>query len=292
MQTPVRVTGSESQADEWALVLAAAGIPHRVEPDDGPGWTVVVPSAEAARARDALDAYDGEAPRGRDVAPAARASRGAWAPGLVCGALLVAFFTVTGPPDGGSRWFSRGAAASGPMLAGEPWRAVTALTLHADAAHVAGNAVATALLLPGIVQHLGPGGGLWLVLLAGTGGNLLAALAHEPGHVSVGASTATFAAVGILAAWRLASPARSSHRTRWRRWAVPIASVVVLLTALGVGPRTDVLAHGAGLLAGGAVGLVTSRATPPTAPLQWGLVAAAALAVAGCWRLALAGAPG
>src|SRR2546430_9329762 len=53
------------------------------------------------------------------------------------------------------------------MMAGEWWRAVTALTLHADAPHLLGNALASALLVTAVCQQLGPGVGLWLVLLAG-----------------------------------------------------------------------------------------------------------------------------
>jgi membrane associated rhomboid family serine protease len=76
-----------------------------------------------------------------------------------------AFFAVTGPPAAGPRWFEQGAASARHIVSGEPRRAATALTLHADAVHVAGNAIATALLLPAIVQRLGVGCGLWLVLL-------------------------------------------------------------------------------------------------------------------------------
>src|SRR6185436_109947 len=38
---PIRVAHTSTQADEWALVLTAAGIPHAVAMDDG-GWTVLV----------------------------------------------------------------------------------------------------------------------------------------------------------------------------------------------------------------------------------------------------------
>lgn len=289
--TPVRTTVDASQADEWALVLHAAEIAHRVQVHDA-GWAILVAAEDAARARRALDDYDADAATEAEGAATVPApARGGWAPGLLAAALLVAFFTVTGAPAGESRWFARGAAAAGAMLAGEPWRAVTALTLHADAAHVAGNAAAIALLLPGIVQRLGPGAACGLVLLAGAAGNLLAALAHGPGHVAVGASTATFAALGILASWRLRAPEDGRRRGRSRRWAVPVAAVVLLLTS-GVGPRTDVLAHGGGLLAGAALGLVAGRWPAPPAPVQWALGAAVVLVVLGCWRLALGGAPG
>lgn len=198
------------------------------------------------------------------------------------------FFAWVGPPTAGSPWFERGAASAQRIMGGEPWRAVTALTLHVDAVHVAGNAVATAALLPPIVERLGAGWGLWLPLLAGTAGNLLAALVYDPRHVAVGASTATFGAIGILAALRLFATSPRARR-RWKPWVVPVACLV-LLAFLGAGRDADVLAHGLGLLSGGALGFAASsaprRVLGPS--LQWPLVALAVLAVIGCWRLALA----
>ncbi len=167
---------------------------------------------------------------------------------------------------------------------------MTALTLHVNAAHVAGNALATAVFLPAIVQRLGPGGAVWPVLLAGTAGNMLAALVYDPRHVAVGASTATFGAIGILAALRLL-PAPARAGTRRKRWPV-LAASLVLAAMLGTGPGADVLAHVLGLLAGGVLGLAAGAVfrRPPGTPAQWSLVALAALAIVGCWRLALAAA--
>lgn len=288
METAIRATRRATQAEEWALVLAAAGIPHRVEAAGG-AWAVLVSAADSGRAHAALDAYDAETRGELDARiPAAASTRLAWVVGVSAGALLVAFFALIGPPTAGSRWFQQGAASARQIVSGEPWRAVTALTLHVDAVHVAGNAVATAVLLPAIVQRLGPGWGLWLPLLAGTAGNLLAATVYDPRHVAVGASTATFGAIGILAALRLsATPTRA--RRRWKPWIVPVACLV-LLAFLGAGRDADVLTHGLGLLSGGALGFAAGaplrRLLSPS--LQWPLVAMAVLAVVGCWRLALA----
>src|SRR5262245_47136326 len=131
METPIRTTRRATEADEWALVLTAAGIPHRLEQAEG-GWTLLVPDPDVSNGHAALDAYDEErrAPPQAALVESASA-RSAWAIGVVVGALLLAFFAVTGPPAVRSRWFERGAAASSLMLGGEPWRAVTALTLHA-----------------------------------------------------------------------------------------------------------------------------------------------------------------
>ena len=242
---------------------------------------------------DAIDAAlpFAEGRREPDRAPAEAASgRTAWITGLAAGALLFGFFFVTGPPAGDSSWATRGAAVSRSMLNGEPWRAVTALTLHVDLVHVLGNAIATALLLPPIIRRLGPGIGLALVLLAGAAANLLGGWVQGPRHVAVGASTATFGALGILAALRLGSPSPAG-RARGRRWIVPVASLL-LLAMLGTGPGTDVLAHALGLVVGAALGLLAAIVRRPVAPpIQRALVAAVVLVVLGCWCAALASPP-
>src|SRR3989441_12518292 len=197
MDRVIRATRRATQADEWALVLAAGGIPPHLAPG-GAGWPLLVPAAEAARAQAALDAYDEEARRAPHAAvPDAASPRLAWAAGIAAGALLLAFFAVTGPPAAGSRWFEQGAASARHIVRGELWRAVTALTLHADAVHVAGNAVATAVLLPAVVQRLGVGCGLWLVLLSGAAAHLLTAIPHHPPPAALRAPTAPVRAGGV-----------------------------------------------------------------------------------------------
>jgi membrane associated rhomboid family serine protease len=173
------------------------------------------------------------------------------------------------------------------MMAGEWWRTVTALTLHADAPHLLGNAVPSALFVTAVCQRLGPGLGLWLLLLAGAGGNALTAAVYGGGHSSVGASTAIFGALGILAALRIFAPGPGGRTSA--KWWMVVAASLALLAFVGTGPNADLLAHVFGLLAGAALGAgaaLTIRWMPP-APVQWLLMAAAGAAVWGAWRLAL-----
>jgi membrane associated rhomboid family serine protease len=281
----VRVTPSRSRADEWAVVLAAADVAYELR-ESVEGWALVVPAADADAALDALAAYDREnaadAPR---VAHAA-AARPVTLAGAYVALLLLAVFALTGSRADRSVWFERGSADASRLMAGEWWRAVTALTLHADAPHVLGNAVAGALLISAVCQATGTGVGLWLVLLAGAAGNVLTAAAQAGPHVSVGASTAIFGAIGILVALRVVTPARVSLGGS-RPWVV-LAASVLLLVLFGTGPNVDVLAHLFGLLAGGVLGVAGASALrrSPPAWLQALLAAMAAAAVAGAWRLA------
>jgi rhomboid protease GluP len=282
MEIVIRSSGRPGQAEEWALVLAAAGIPHRVEPA-GEGWTLSVPEEDVARACVALEDFDtDEATRARTAGPDDGPMP--WFLGVVAGALLLAGFAVTGSSAGGWRGFERGAAIAGLMRA-EPWRAVTALTLHLDVAHVVGNAVATAVLVPAIAQRLGAGVALLLVLLAGAAGNLVAASIHAPGHAAVGASTATFAAIGILGALRFFP--RSGGRTRWKPWTIP-AAALLLLVMLGAGRGADVLAHATGFFSGALAGLAAATIRRPFGPaVQWPLGVLTVAAIVGCWLRAL-----
>jgi membrane associated rhomboid family serine protease len=283
--TAVRVTPSRRRADEWAVVLAAEDIPHRLRRRLD-GWALLVPSPAAVAALEALDTYDREASSEATAGGSAdRPARRPTAVGIAIALLLIGFFALTGPRAGHSAWFERGSADAQRMMAGEWWRAVTALTLHADAPHLLGNAVAGALLVTAVCQHLGAGVGLSLLLLAGAGGNALTAVTHGADHVSVGASTAIFGAIGILAGVRIVAP-HGAAKAR-KSWVVVTASLA-LLAFLGTGPHADLLAHLFGLLVGGGLGLIGGLTLPwsPRAPVQWLLVAAAGMAVVVAWRVA------
>jgi rhomboid protease GluP len=284
LDTAIRVTPSARQAQEWATVLAAAGIRHRLD-IAATGWALVVAGHDGTRASRALTAYDEEErPEPSVTAPAL--GHAAIGLGVVVALLLLGFFALTGPREAGSAWFERGSASAGRILHGAVWRTVTALTLHADLAHVLGNALACLVLIPPVVGALGPGTGLWVLLLAGAAGNALTALVHGAPYDSVGASTLVFAAIGVLAAQALASRWRG-RATRRRPWVV-IAASLVLLMMLGTAEGADVLAHLFGMFAGVVLGLGASLARPrPFTPaLEWMLAAAAAAAVGACWWIA------
>ena len=264
-------------------MLAAAGTPHWLRRRRD-GWAVIVPPDDVPSALASLAAYDQENSReGTSRRDETTSSRPMTIVGAVVALLLIGFFAITGPRAAHSTWFEHGSADAARMMAGEWWRAITALTLHADAPHLAGNAAAIVVLVTAVCWHLGPGVGLWLLLLAGAGGNALTAAVHGGDHVSVGASTATFGAIGILAALRVIGGGAGGRKS----WVV-IAASLALLALLGTGPHADLLAHLFGFLLGGGLGLIaalTIRSIPP-APVQWLLAAAAGAIVVGAWRVA------
>ena len=279
------MTESRRRADEWSVVLAAAGIEHWLR-HRGDGWALIVPAAAGPAAVESLAAYDRENAPEPAATPAAPARPMSIA-GVVVALLLIGVFAITGPRAARIPWFIHGSADAGRILAGEWWRTVTALTLHADAPHVFGNAVACAILFSAVIQQFGPGLALALLLLAGAAGNGVTAAVHGTGHASVGASTAVFAAVGLLAALRIVPTAASPRRGKW--WVV-LGACALFPVLLGAAPDTDHLAHVFGLLAGlilGALAALTVRRPLPTIA-QWLLMAAAAAVVVAAWHAARA----
>ena len=280
-----RVTTEERKAREWALVLESAGIPYQLR-GDAAHWVLIVPSCDEVSALETLDAYDRENP----ISPAAAAAApeyGRTCAGILMALSLLAFYAMTSWSGGAAAWTRQGNASALRILEGEWWRTATALTLHASVAHVASNAVSCALFATVVCRALGPGVGLWLMLLAGAGGNALNAILRGPPHSAVGASTAVFGAVGTLGTLQFMSRYRlgASRRAAW----VPIAAALALLAMLGTGAQTDVLAHLFGLLTGGLLGVAASRIRPrpPGRATQFALVLAAMATLAAAWAAAL-----
>lgn len=281
----LRVASARHLAEEWALVLTAEGLTPSVR-RASEGFALGVPVEEAERAAAALSSYERENPPEPHEAdePAGYAHMGT---GLAFAAVLIAFFFVTGERSPAAHWFDRGSADVERILRGELWRTVTALTLHADIGHVLANAIAGAVFLGAVCRMLGPGLGGAVVLLAGVGGNLVNALFYGSLHVSVGASTAVFGAVGVLGGLGIVRQRRKGARGRVA-W-MPIVAGVALLAMLGMGgERVDLWAHLFGFLVGGALGLLVALTVPrtPGQRVQWILGGATVGLVLCSWILA------
>ena len=293
---------TERKSREWSLVLQSSDTWHLVRWTQG-GYVVLVRDADYEAASTSIDRYETE---NKDFPPRRAREQARFAPSSVAPLLflaLAAFFLVTGPAARQSGWFQRGTAVTELVLTSEPWRAVTALTLHADTAHLLGNAISGTVFASAVHRRLGPGGGTLAILAAGALGNVANAIYHvalgEPGHRSIGASTAIFAAIGLLAATQLfLNRKKESGERGFLSWAAPIVGGLALLGALGAGgARTDLGAHMFGLAAGVVIGLVAGfllrnklgTREKPTARVWWQEVAMGATAIGaviGSWMLA------
>jgi rhomboid protease GluP len=282
----VAFRGSKSLCHEFSLVLEAKAIEHEMF-ESGGSWVLCVSPALVHRAYEEMSRYSAERSVPREVPrhaePFAGAALGAIGYALV---LLITAYCA-GAGVFGVDWLTAGALDAG--AAGEWWRVVTALTLHLDQEHLLGN------LLFGIVagiaagRLLGPGVAWASIVGAGALANYAEILLAPSSHRAVGASTAVFAALGLLAglAWRQRLTLRER---RWYRWA-PLIAGVCLLTLLGAGnAHVDVLGHALGFLFGVAVGWVYARAEIPRSRgnlLQIATGIGAVLLVGTAWLVAL-----
>ena len=280
---------SRAQCEERMLVLQSVGIGSQLVFAGG-HWHLFVSAADASFARQQLDRYEREnPPRPVPVAPPAMqpyAGIGALAYALTM--VLVGYLAGIGAFDGD--WLEAGALRAGEVLRGELWRPITALTLHLDVAHLVANLGFGMLFGYFAGQLLGPGVAWLTIVGAAAAANLVTSLVQAPSHSSVGASTAVFATLGMLAAygWRQ----RHSVAERWAYRYAPIVAGVALLAFLGVGDeRTDVLAHLAGFVTGAIAGWGHGRASrlrslDGRAQLLLGALTLALVATA--WWIALA----
>jgi membrane associated rhomboid family serine protease len=282
----VRATPSPTLANDWALVLASAGIAHRVVEGEG-AFSVVVEARDAAAAAAALAAFDVESvpaviPPAPDLGPSAL--------GVAAAGMLLVMFLVTGPGEAArpSTWLEVGRASSSAILHGQWWRAFTTLTLHEDVMHLVGNVIACLLFVSAVGRWVGPGLGAALIVGAAAIANVLTACVHHgEAFVSLGASTATFAALGLVAGLQLVRRWRHDVRRRYA-W-LPLGAGLGLFAMLGVGEHADVWAHFFGLAVGaltGAVVAATIRRAPGRLVQILLMIGVSGLFIE-VWRLAL-----
>lgn len=285
-------TLSKRQIRRWALVLEARRVPYRTEQFDG-FRCLLVPSQHYQQALDELRSFE-EANRNWPPSPLQQNplvdNRLATFSVLL---LLATFHNLTLLDIAllnhtSVDWLQIGNAHAGKIMRGEWWRLVTALTLHADWLHLLGNLFIGGIFIVRLCRDLGSGPAWSLLLAAGILGNSLNSYLQSPAHQAVGASTAIFGGVGILAALSLV---RYRHDLR-HRWPLPVAGALGLLALLGsAGERTDIGAHLFGFFCGFIIGFLAenyiARYGRPGRQLNRLLALGCIILVGTAWALAL-----
>jgi rhomboid protease GluP len=280
--------GSRSACAEAALVLEAKSVPYELAPS-GVYWAVLTAPAVSASAREELARYAVERRVVRAQPPTLVAFPGAGIGTAVFVVVLLITAYCTGIQAFGKDWLEAGSLDARVGGAGEWWRAVTALTLHLDQAHLLGNLLFGAVFGMLASGAFGPGIAWSSILAAGAVADYLDMLISPSEHRAAGASTAVFAALGLLSgfSWRLRLSLRERFRYRW----APLFGGVFLLTMLGAGgERVDVLGHALGFAMGLALGWMYARLGLPRTRgrgPQWVSGAAALAVIVFAWFLAL-----
>jgi rhomboid protease GluP len=253
MQTAMAVLESRSKAQalDWSLVLISQGIESLIvqRQEDG-AWTLELSESDLRRATEAIAAYE------RENATVWRQPMkwtgllfdlrgGFWFAALAA----FHFFAAVSATD----FQTAGLMDRTAVQHGEWWRLFTAVTLHADIAHLAAN-VTTGIVFLGLAMGcFGWGNALLLSFLGGAIGNVGTFFVH---NYSLGASGMVMAALGLLTAHSL-SFAKHEKRAVWIGRGVIAGCLLVVL--LGFSPKSDVVAHVGGFIGGVVLGIVAMR---------------------------------
>jgi len=270
-----------------ALVLAAAQIAYEII-DDGLSCALVVPAADSSKAVEELRLYDDENPPAQPKRRKRIVYQDAL-PGLIAYVLVVCAVTgMAGYSFFGGDWLAAGRVDGTLIRDGEWWRTITALTLHADIQHLLGNLVFGVFFGIFAGRMLGSGVAWLTILVAAALGNSANTLLLESTHRSIGASTAVFATLGVLAGyvWR----GQLMAQDRWSTRLGPVIGGLALLMFTGTGDEnTDIGAHLMGFVCGFAAGMVlTFVGRMPAPPRTQKVAGGAALAlIVLAWIVAL-----
>jgi rhomboid protease GluP len=246
----------QSCADR-ALVLESLQIPHQLV-DDGGSCALVVPASFSTQAFNELQIYDDENPPVQPK-PVATVEYQNAVPGLVGYVLIVCLVAgMAGFSFFQSNWYVAGRVDGELIRDGELWRLFTALTLHSGLKHLLGNVV-FGVFFGLFAGRLVGSGVAWLsIVLAAATGNAMNTLLLESTHRSVGASTAVFAALGLVAGYVWFG--KFMRQDRWSNRYGPIVGGLALLMYTGTGgPNTDIGAHLFGFVCGFIAGLILIR---------------------------------
>ncbi|QDT05486.1 Rhomboid family protein [Rubripirellula lacrimiformis] len=290
IDTVVFESGSRRACMESRLVLDSAGIASHVVRQGGL-WQLVVAGRDGEVAVSELSSYlqERQSEKQPVVSTVTKYGGATWG---VVGYVTVLVVIGAASLSESSRpvWQAIGRMNAGQVMAGQLHRAATALTLHADIGHLLSN-----LVFGGVFGWLAGrilGGGVaWLTITsAGVFGNLLNAAMRPAEHNSIGASTAVFAALGVMVAHAL-RPRTMTNQNAMQRYS-PLIGGVLMLAMMGLeGDRTDVGAHITGFLAGLLMGAAAARLPEVWLRSRWFQASAGAIAigiVVAAWAIAIA----
>ena len=240
MLTPAYQHLTSKEANTYGLILTSAGLYFETRKEKS-GWQIWVHDHDATEALFHIQKFIDE---NSQVPPKKTASptidRIQMYNGIWVAILIMAVHMAVGKDH--KMFVDLYGASASKIVSGETYRAVTALLLHADSVHLIGNMAGIALFGAVVCAINGAGVGWLMILLSGYWGNYLNAWLYQSHHTAVGASTAVFGAVGMMATYQFWHKIKDREQ-RYRAW-LPIAGGIALLGILGSGEgRVDIMAH-------------------------------------------------
>jgi membrane associated rhomboid family serine protease len=283
---------SGQKALEWMAVLKAASIQVTADRDDTGQLILLVYESDHRRADQQITEFEEECRHWPPPDELPRSDHPPSLASLLAGVIIFYAFMFTGPADANGPMIIAGRMDSEAVLGGEWWRVFTALMLHADIQHVAGN-ICIGVIFASMLSHSIGSGSAWLLIVLGGGiGNALNAVFQRADHLSVGASTGVFAILGIMGGLRAYEHGVLRNFRLTGVW-MPLLAILALLSLFGGGddPRTDLSAHLFGLLAGVVLGLLARPLDLHIAKpkRQQHYLAFAAAIMIGAWLVAVYG---
>lgn len=276
--------GTFRQIRDHSLVLLSQGIELRLaRSEEGPFQIFVLPeNAEAATTQLTLYRKENPPKEENPPIPLSFSLQPLWILLLPAAVTLIDFAEA-------AKLTAPGISDARKVLQGEWWRSITALCLHGDARHLAGNLL-TGYIVMNMITYRIPLLRLAPFFLAASAiANLAVSATVKTGFRSLGFSTFVFATIGCLAVIEFRLMPKESHGLL-RRFA-PLCGAASLAVFLGLGENADILGHFYGFVAGLLCGLIPSHkslrwGTPLAAVDGIGLLLYYAIAIL-AWRIAL-----
>jgi rhomboid protease GluP len=244
--TPITAR-SRRQAMDWSLVLASQEIHPiiRESPETG-SWMLLVERASYERAMEAIKSYRAENQgwNWRKELPGSDLELH-W--GVVGWSLFLAFvhWLVT--------FATPQLAVQGRMdnllvQKGAWYRLFTAVLLHGDLAHLFANITFGVLILGLAMARFGWGVTLLTTYLAGAVGNVFGLLLYDKPYTGLGASGMMMGALGLLCIHSIGLWRKSPKSARYILSGIIAGFMIFVL--FGLDPKSDIIAHFGGFLAG------------------------------------------
>jgi len=245
--TPVFQQLTKKQADIYSLVLSATGIEYQIE-ETLSGFEILTEESCTKDSLSAVRLYLDENMKYHTVKTTFADKFHTTYSGLFSAFLLfIIHWQVSAKlnPDVYTNAFGSSASK---ILGGEYFRCATSLFLHGSDLHLIGNMAGIIIFGTSVCSITGSGLGWCMIIASGFLGNYFNACFYESLHISIGASTAVFGAIGILAGQRVFFHLEENGLKVTSL--IPIGAGLALLALLGSSPNSDFMAHFFGYIAG------------------------------------------